>query len=301
MRPSLLLSLLLLGCGLRDDLPAAAESPLRINEIFANGSSDADWVELYNEGSTELDLEGYRLDDGGGDWQIPAQILAPGGYLVIICDGGEEEGHADFKLSSGGESLSLKDPEVALVETITFGIQEVDRSWARGEDGTWAPASPSPGEANGASAPLLDQGLPPDGGTSEIPLWINEVMSKNESYPDPQGEAGDWIELYNGGEAELQLEGFILADDLSQWRLPAQALEAGGFLLIWADEQDSGLHSNFKLSKGGELLRLLDPEERELDRIDIPALEADQSYGRTPDGGAGLGILSSPSPNASNQ
>jgi hypothetical protein len=49
-----------------------------------------DWIELYNSGSTSIDLAGYSLTDNtsnNAQWVFPNYLLQPGEYIVIFCSG----------------------------------------------------------------------------------------------------------------------------------------------------------------------------------------------------------------------
>ena len=76
-----------------------------------------------------------------------------------------------------------------------------------------------------------------------------------------------------------------LSDYLSEpnkWQIPdGTKLEAGEYLLIWADEdeQDDGLHANFKLSKSGELVTLVKGSKL-IDRLVFKQQRPDVSVGR---------------------
>ena len=136
-------------------------------------------------------------------------------------------------------------------------------------------------------------------------LVINEFMADNETViADPQGEYEDWIELYNGGAETADLAEMFLTDDLSQpdkWAFPDTALAAGGYLLIWADddEGDPGLHTNFKLSADGEEIGMFKQEGAELALVDWISFEPqaeDTSFGRLPDGSATWQQFPEPTP-----
>jgi len=130
---------------------------------------------------------------------------------------------------------------------------------------------------------------------SGIPLAINEFMASNSSCKtDPQGQYDDWIELYNYGTDAINVGGMYLTDNLSfpsKWRIPygnsaATTIPAGGYLLIWADNDitDTGLHANFKLDADGEELALFDTDGSTLiDSVAFGAQTTDISYGRYPD------------------
>ncbi len=99
-------------------------------------------------------------------------------------------------------------------------------------------------------------------------LHITEFMAINGgSLRDEDGDASDWIELFNSGPESVDLEGYFLTDDeaaLTKWSLPATQLESGAFILLFASEKDrsaagSELHTNFKISDG-DYLGLVAPD-----------------------------------------
>ncbi len=122
-------------------------------------------------------------------------------------------------------------------------------------------------------------------------LVINEFMASNDvTAADVDGEFDDWIELYNNGNTSIDLGGYFLSDDetdLMRWVFPADVtIGAGEYLIIWADddEDQEGLHANFKLSAGGESVILSDATGVILDQVSYVDQIADISHGRFPNG-----------------
>jgi len=154
---------------------------LVINELMALNRSTvhtasgayADWIELYNGGSTPVDLTGYRLSDDGelaSAWPCPQQTIDAGGFVLVWASGEngwvQGEMHTDFKLSSSGETLSLFHADGRLIDSITFPAQQADQSYARLPDGhvAWQlTASPTPGGANVADPPVEFEASDPSG------------------------------------------------------------------------------------------------------------------------------------------
>ena len=137
-------------------------------------------------------------------------------------------------------------------------------------------------------------------------LVINEFMASNDvTVADQDGEFDDWIELYNNSSSTIDLEGYFLSDDsedLTKWAFPAGTeIEANAYLVVWADDdQDqSGLHANFKLSAAGESIFLTDTSGTVIDEVSFVDQTADVSYGRFPNGTGDFQLMS-PTFNAEN-
>ena len=163
-------------------------------------------------------------------------------------------------------------------------------------------ADPAGGGADGADGTDGGEDLDPPGfsGLSDSGVYLNELVS------DPS-EGADWIELVNLGGADVDLSGWGLTDkwaDGERWDLPeGTVIRAGAYLLIAADDGDSaeeGLSAAFKLSSDGETVTLVDAADALADEVELPALEADAAWGRTPDGLGPWGLLDEPSPGSGN-
>lgn len=154
---------------------------LVINEFMASNNSwdvpgdngdQPDWIEIYNTGDTPLDMGGWFVTDDidaiGDGYQLPTDdpdltTVPAHGYLVIICDGVGEGLHADFKLSSGGESVGISKDGVTLTDGgsycdtgCDFPNPGTDNSTGRDGDGAFSwfvylmgsSREPSPGQPN---------------------------------------------------------------------------------------------------------------------------------------------------------
>ncbi len=137
-------------------------------------------------------------------------------------------------------------------------------------------------------------------------LVINEIMSNNLSVvSDPSANFEDWIELYNPTNSPVSTKGYFLTDspnsNLLKWALPNYMIPAGGYAIVWADE-DGGqgdMHANFKLSNLGEKLVLVDEDSVVIDSISYLPQSNNISYGRSPNGVGSFTMLT-PTFNANN-
>ena len=62
------------------------------------------WVELYNAGTTAVNLKDYKLgtsNKANKAWQLTDKTVAPKAYALIYCDKVGEKLHTDFRLESG--------------------------------------------------------------------------------------------------------------------------------------------------------------------------------------------------------
>ena len=208
----ILLAIVVVSCNLDDSVTGGgakkgSDLKLIINEYLAsndacctdeNGEYD-DWFEIYNYGSTAVDIGGMYVSDSKSDYtkyQLPKTspaitTIQPGGFLVLWCDGQPEQGalHTNFKLGSGGEDITLTEADGrTVINELTYGPQTTDISQGRNPDGSenWqAFSTPTPGASNsGASTNLPPKikniKITPDSLTPTTPVIITaEVEDEN--------------------------------------------------------------------------------------------------------------------------
>lgn len=146
------------------DWPVVA-SPVVINEFCAQNttgpvdenSQHEDWIELYNTSAQTVDLSGKWLSDSLVvlKFQFPVgTTILPFGTLRVWADEDGTQGplHANFKLSTSGESVAFYDSNgLALHEQFPYGPQTADVSTGRLHDGgsVWVTfPSPTPLASN---------------------------------------------------------------------------------------------------------------------------------------------------------
>jgi len=100
-----------IGEGLQISEVVATNTGLVVDE----GGEAADWIEIRNTGLTTVSLDRFMLSQHTSPDPEkvlhfpPGVFLAPGEYLLVWADDEVEQGqlHAPFKLSAGGETLTL--------------------------------------------------------------------------------------------------------------------------------------------------------------------------------------------------
>ncbi|MBK9452927.1 MAG: CotH kinase family protein [Bacteroidetes bacterium] len=129
---------------------APAASDLVLNELMASNSTTQadssgefdDWIELYNNSSSAISLDGYYLSDNANNllkWEFPANsTINASDFYMVWADEDSSQGanHANFKLSAAGETLYLVNASGVVVDQVTFMNQATDTSHGRYVNGT---------------------------------------------------------------------------------------------------------------------------------------------------------------------
>lgn len=138
-------------------------------------------------------------------------------------------------------------------------------------------------------------------------LIINELMQSNiDCIMDDLNEFPDsWVELYNAGNASVDLSSYRLSADpdaAKAYTLPARTIAPGAYIVIYCDKEGDGVHADFRLDSGKgaavylyEGLTLVDKVE-DLKKQPAPNI----SYGRVTDGADVWGYQSVPTPAKAN-
>lgn len=167
MRPiALCLLLLATACGSdtssgTDMAGAAGSSSVVINELFPHGTTEMapDYAELYNKGTTAVDLTGYKVRDSqlAHLIKIPdGTTIAPDGYVVLnLWDPSDAAAPSGivigFQLAAKGDEFHLVGPDGKDVDATLFDATLAStKSWGRLPNGvgSFVAVTPSKGAKN---------------------------------------------------------------------------------------------------------------------------------------------------------
>ena len=130
-------------------------------------------------------------------------------------------------------------------------------------------------------------------------LQINEVVSRNyNGLLSFENKTEDWIEIYNNSLDTINLQNYYLSDDddnYQLWQFPYKKLAPDSFLVVFASGKNivsPELHTSFKLTSEGESIYL--SSNVLIDSISMPALNADNSFGRIAESSNQWSILDIP-------
>ena len=184
------------------------------NGLYPNG----EWFELHNSGSTDVDLTGWYVTTsasktlnfdantivGYQSSNASSWTISPGEYMVIARNGDN-----NFYMTNTGMSMTLYDSNNNNLHQSTWGAASSGVSYEQdpaSATANWIPTgSPSPGQVNTAGGP-----------TTLIPgdLIITEVMANPwPSYDNETWPGGEWVEILNTGNSDLDLTGYSIIDN----------------------------------------------------------------------------------------
>ncbi|HEU0299095.1 MAG TPA: DNA/RNA non-specific endonuclease [Longimicrobium sp.] len=256
------------------DVTITAGPSLVINEIMPNPGAVLDdlgeWFEIYNTGTTPVDLNGYRVASANDAVHtINTSLVVPaGGYVVLArngntaTNGGLTANYAypsTFTLNnSTTDWLALRDPAGASVDSVAWGTTSPPSGASRGvidplADNTvmsgsnWAAQTTTygagdkgtPGAQNDGATPPPPPPPPPGSGGDWV---INEVLADPSAVLDAGGE---WFEVHNRGSVAADLNGWIIAgnNDTPHTISSSVVVPAGGFVVL-------GRNGNFATNGG---------------------------------------------------
>ncbi len=153
------LKILSRGFGLFFLCSCAYSQNIIINEVMsANKNSlhdfaadTPDWIELFNDSDSLIQLQGLALTDDAAQpqkWLFPAYVLPPRAYLIVFASGKDRavitetdsngsdqlELHTSFKISAAGESVYLFSKKLQLLDSLAVPALASDQSFGRWPD-----------------------------------------------------------------------------------------------------------------------------------------------------------------------
>jgi hypothetical protein len=268
------------------ELGALQHSTTYFYRCFAGNSGGTDWTNSTESFTTQSVLPAtLTIDDAvdvtGVSARVGGAVTGTGGDSPTVTifygttDGGTTPGSWQSSVNMGIQSGSF--------DTVLSGLQSTTNYFYT------ARAVNAGGTSWAAAAKSFT--------TLEVStLLINEFMASNSSTVAPNAMAGvfeDWIEIHNTGTVALDLAGWHLTDDSgnpSMWTFPpSTTISDLGYLVVFASNNNApdvngNLHTNFKLTAGGDYIALVRPNLTIASEFGpggtaYPAQSSDVSYG----------------------
>jgi hypothetical protein len=293
-------------------VPASVEN-LVVAEIFYNdpAGTGLEFIELHNlNGASGVALDGVVIDRGITATIGAKKVLAPGGYGVVVSSvelfqltypemSAAVVGTFTGKLANNGEELRILGADGLEIARFEFD-----------DSGDW----PGRADGQGSSAELkLDAPIPVDrlerrtflsdgdnwrpssefgGSPGRAGLGPDNRIVINEVLANVTGARKDQIELFNTTAESLDISGWLLSDQNTQYdkfTVPAGTVMAPRAFLVFDASQFA-----FSLSaNNGDEVFLVEAKAdgglvRFVDRVEFGASREGESFGRWPDGGRAM-------------
>lgn len=257
--------------------PSAPETPsfdasdIVVNEFLPNPSEGKEWVEVYLNKSSEVDLAGWKIYDGTGN-----VILSLSGALTTTARFAVFDLTSD-RLNNEGDILMLKAPDGSLIDSIAYG------NWNDGNTLDNAPATTKSGQtiirkSNGLDTNndaqdfvVTDQATKNNsnvtlktetvGGGTSVKNYVvpKAIIVINEFVSDPADNEEEWVELYNAGETSVELNGWYLEEGSKAKTELSGTLVPGQFKIV------SPIKGN--LNNIGDIIFFKDDHENIFDQV----------------------------------
>jgi hypothetical protein len=263
---------------------------LEITEVMYRPSESYhynEWIEIYNDGTesinitklilcSEIILPGF-INHSNNEAYLENNIEIGSNQYAIITDGGSgTEAYNNYNINPNSTAIHVD--AASLCSGLSDGGELIDiyfnneladalnyhPNWGGNGEGKslcklnniWQNCEPTPGYAN--------ENIQSDAYT----IKITEFLPDPEGYDSAPMPYGEWIELFNYGEIDLDLTGIILKDKanhkliISDTTTYTQIIKSNEYLVVYTNNK-----SGFLNNDGLEEIRLLTPEEIQIEKI----------------------------------
>ena len=234
--------------------PKTVDARVVLNEVFPVAESGSyEWVEIYNDGDSFINLSTYEIFDLTGKTLLLDQnILGPFTFALATSSG---------VLNNGGDSLFLKNSAGDILETLTYpNSLSSTETYAKCPDGSgeWTRVSTPTKSSSNTSSCLSEPTTTstpsqiPTTGIEHQNYTINNIFI-SEIMINPVSGENEWIELYNQNGFVVELKNWFI-DDIENSGSPPIA-----FSLSLPAESYAVIELNTSmLNNSGDQVRLLD-------------------------------------------
>jgi hypothetical protein len=292
---------------------SSAKNWIVINEIAWMGTEESyanEWIELYNNSSSLISLEEWKLftEDKKIEAFLEGEIEGNGFYLLERTDDQTlPEIKADLiykgNLSNKGEFLLLENSKKEMVDSVNCSsgwfkgdnktkttMERIDpnkesfpENWRTSEEKGGTPKQKNSQE--GIIAEKIEiKTIYPSG------IFINELMP----YPEGPDSENEWIEIFNSNDFEVDLFDWKLRDEIGSTKtftFEREKIKGKGFLIV------SRPTSKIILNNNGDEVTLINPNDEIVDSVAYPKALKNNSFSKIETGW----IWTIPTPGAKNK
>lgn len=284
-----------------------------ISEFVADPVIGQDeWIEIFNATDQEIDLTGWVLSEGAGQSTVLSQTIMAQEYLVIeksgLNNGGDQiilknqnqliidqvtygqwdDGNISDNAPSAEDPYSVIRLDLENEQNIDSLDFAVTVMITAGQENIYEPLieetedsqEGQTGQAEQIEEDELETDQQEDSIDEEnvIEYDFSDQIIINEIFPNPSGSdtGGEWIELYNSGDENVNLNAWSIDDEAggsSPYKISEDLVIKAKDYLVLSNEQ-----TKIILNNTTDKCRLFDPEDKLIDEISYEQVKEDQSY-----------------------
>lgn len=279
---------------------------------------DNEFIEIYNNDDTKVDLSGWVLEDKVGSIKkfiIPDDTeINIGKYKVFYSD------ETKITLNNSGDGVVLKNNENNIIdETLVSNAVQEEQSYARDKNGNWVlTLKPTPGRENVIKAveevineeqekfdqennanketelnlssesygDAQDSSTQEHGASSEDNYDYSDRIVISEIYPNPFGRDNregnyEWVELYNNSNEDVNLKGWRI-DDILKKGSRAYIIKEDRIIQARGFAIFENVQTKIMFNNSGDEVNVLCPDGEVVDSLRYEKANEGVSYNWTP-------------------
>lgn len=277
-----------------------ASGSVVINEIMFNPEGTdgiLEWVELYNNSDSEINLENWEVDpDSGSYFNLKGKTIKSGKFLVVTGLSGMRNSYGQVSLYN-----STTHNESTMIDYVQYGKWDIGTTENKIRDRAinkliWTENDFAPISSEGKSMELKIDGKDNNSSddwqesyvTSGTPGEKNSEKPKpkeysnrirlNEILPNPSGDESkdEYIEFYNSSNEDIDLENWELKDaGTGKYIFPkGTEIKKENYLAIYRKDFE------FAINNSDETISLLNPDDTLISSIFLgsKSFDSDISY-----------------------
>ncbi len=277
-------------------LPIQAANPLdiMINEISwmgTNISANDEWIELYNNTESPINLDSWQLvaQDETPKINLSGTIPNNGFFLLERTDDNSVPRIAADQIYNGalennGETLKLYDNAGNLIDFVDCnsgwlaGDNITKQTMERKTDGNWQTSQNPEGTPKDKNSIVIQVEKP------FVEVRLQQTYPTgiifNEILPSPEGpdEENEWIEIFNQKEMEIDLTDWKISDTMGAIKIYAfpkgTKISSKGYLILTRPV------SKITLNNDGDGLKLTSPDGKIADSVEYIKAPKGRSFNR---------------------
>lgn len=114
--------------------PAVTTAGLSLSEFMAHpdGKDAQEWVEIYNDNLTTVNIAGFKIDDiegGSSPFTIPSEVTIPARSFLYF--------YFDAKLNNDGDTVRFLSPSGQVIESFAYSSSTSGSAWAKDSKNNW--------------------------------------------------------------------------------------------------------------------------------------------------------------------